>query len=604
MNHIPHAGHRTATPGAASHRTCGAVPELLKPEAEARLHWGVRLRATLTVIRQNLAHARLRLLLVGSLSALLWLVLCRLFFDGFVFIREAIPFSDLQEDLVRYVLGAFFLTLAVMLIFSSAIIMYGALFRGSDTAHLLTLPTRPERIFWMKYQETVFLSSWGFLFLGTPILVAYGQASQASWPYYVMMLPLMLAFVYIPAAIGAMLTLLVARFIARLRTILIGACVIAVFAGFVLLIRWIGDMQDGNLITVHWLNDTLNRLRLTQLRFLPSWWLTSGLLSYAHGQPSDGTMFFVLLTCNTLFLNQMVAWLAARLYRPLYQTVAGRRGKRRIRGKGFLRGALIDWFPLVPQHTRLLMAKDLKIFQRDPVQWLQSLIFVGLLVFYFLNMQRFYYERAYAQWVNMVSMLNLTVIGLLLSTFTTRFLFPLVSLEGPRFWVLGQLPIPRSSIVSSKLVYGIGVLLVPTAILVGLSDVMLRVDGYVMLSHQLTAALMCVGLSGIAVGLGARFPNFRENAPSRIAAGFGGTLNLIVSTFYNVLILALAALPSHLQFLSRGTGPVPVLGFRVTLDRWLEIWNWTGPPAAVMVCIAATYIPLSMGLKHFRNVEF
>ena len=40
----------------------------------------------------------------------------------------------------------------------------------------------------------------------------------------------------------------------------------------------------------------------------------------------------------------------------------------------------------------------------------------------------------------MVSFLNLSVVGLLLSTFTTRFIFPMISLEGRRFWILGLLP--------------------------------------------------------------------------------------------------------------------------------------------------------------------
>ena len=37
--------------------------------------------------------------------------------------------------------------------------------------------------------------------------------------------------------------------------------------------------------------------------------------------------------------------------------------------------------------------------------------------------------------------------------------------------------------------------------------------------HQSTCLMLCLGLSGIAVGLGARLPNLREQSPSRIAAG-------------------------------------------------------------------------------------
>ena len=40
-------------------------------------------------------------------------------------------------------------------------------------------------------------------------------------------------------------------------------------------------------------------------------------------------------------------------------------------------------------------------------------------------------------------------------------------------------------------------------------------------------------------------PNLREESPSKIAAGFGGTLNLVVSTLFILVVVLLTALPSH-----------------------------------------------------------
>ncbi len=160
---------------------------------------------------------------------------------------------------------------------------------------------------------------------------------------------------------------------------------------------------------------------------------------------------------------------------------------------------------------RLLIVKDLRLFRRDPVQWSQFLIFFGLLALYFLNTRRFSYDVNYAAWVNMISFLNLAVVGLILSTFTTRFIFPMISLEGRRFWILGLLPVRRDrrSFGASFCFASLGSLL-PCAVLVLLSDLMLRVSPLVIGVHQLTCVLLCSGLSGIAVGLGAKMPNLRE----------------------------------------------------------------------------------------------
>ena len=60
-------------------------------------------------------------------------------------------------------------------------------------------------------------------------------------------------------------------------------------------------------------------------------------------------------------------------------------------------------------------------------------------------------------WRNLVSFLNLSVTALILSTFTSRFIFPLLSLEGRNFWVLGLLPLGRAQILWGKFAFSVGI---------------------------------------------------------------------------------------------------------------------------------------------------
>jgi len=111
----------------------------------------------------------------------------------------------------------------------------------------------------------------------------------------------------------------------------------------------------------------------------------------------------------------------------------------------------------LPRDVRMLLVKDFRIFRRDPIQWSQFLIFFGLLGLYFVNIRRFSYNATYSA---MIGFLNLAVVGLILSTFTTRFIFPMVSLEGRRLWILGLLPIRRDAILWSKFLFaGLGSLI-------------------------------------------------------------------------------------------------------------------------------------------------
>src|SRR5207244_2670042 len=151
----------------------------------------------------------------------------------------------------------------------------------------------------------------------------------------------------------------------------------------------------------------------------------------------------------------------------------------------------------LPRDVRLLLVKDFRLFRRDAVQWSQFLIFFGLLGLYFVNIRRFSYNATYSA---MIGFLNLAVVGLILSTFTTRFIFPMISLEGRRLWILGLLPIRRDSILWSKFLFAAIGSLLPCTTLVLLSDFMLQIsEPVIYLSHQVSCIALCVGLSAIAV---------------------------------------------------------------------------------------------------------
>src|SRR5207248_6317316 len=121
-----------------------------------------------------------------------------------------------------------------------------------------------------------------------------------------------------------------------------------------------------------------------------------------------------------------------------------------------------------------------------------------------------------------------------------------LSLEGRKFWILGLLPLPRERLLWGKFAFAAtGGVMVGLA-LVTVSDLLLGMPAEAFALHLPTIAVLAVGLSGLSVGLGAIVPNFRETDPSKIAVGFGGTLNLIAGLLYLVLVLALMAAPYHL----------------------------------------------------------
>jgi len=215
---------------------------------------------------------------------------------------------------------------------SSAIILYSALFRSREAAFLLSLPARIERVFLHKFQEAILLSSWGFVLLGTPLLASYGLVARAPWYYFVLLLPLMVAFLYIPAAVGAVACLLLVHWLPSRRhaiVALLGVTALVAAGGF----AWsLVAIPESNILTASWLYDMLARLRFTEHRLMPGWWLSSGLLEAARGQWSESVMFLVLLISNALVCREVAVWTAGRIYRSAYSTLSsGPAGRKRAR---------------------------------------------------------------------------------------------------------------------------------------------------------------------------------------------------------------------------------------------------------------------------------
>jgi ABC-2 type transport system permease protein len=566
---------------------------------ESRAFWYLRRRLAANVLRQTLRESRLRLTLVLALSALFWAALFWLFATGFAFLGDhLITHAPTRVRAVGAIFNVFFLSLLVMLLFSAGIIVYGGLFRSRETEFLLMLPTHAQQVFVHKFQEAVVFSSWGFILLGSPMLVAYGLAESAPWYYFVMMLPLMIAFVQIPCALGAAACLAIVRWMPDRKVFVLAVLILGLLLLVVLLASSLLTHPKGAVMSADWFNDLLGRLQFSEQRLLPGWWLTSGLLEAADRQLSESVLYLTLLVANALFFHQVGVWTAARLFWPAFH------GSRAVRTQTLGLRLNVDRLVaaatlFLPRTIRLLIVNDLRLFRRDPVQWTQFLIFFGLLGFYFANIRKLSYDLSHATWVNMVSFLNLTVVGLILSTFTSRFVFPMISLEGRRLWLLARLPIRRGTILWSKFLFAALGSMIPCLALVALSDLMLRVMPAIFLLHLVICAMLCLGLAALAVGMGAKMPNLREDSPSKIAAGFGGTLNLVVSTIYIAAIVLLTALPCHFYLGALEADPNELV-FDQTL---LRVWIAGGALASLVLCGLATIVPLRMGIRAFERLE-
>jgi ABC-2 type transport system permease protein len=241
----------------------------------------------------------------------------------------------------------------------------------------------------------------------------------------------------------------------------------------------------------------------------------------------------------------------------------------------------------LPADVRALMVKDVRMFWRDTTQWGQSLMLFGLLGVYILNLRHFTSQISSPFWLHLISYLNLAACSLNLATLTTRFVFPQFSLEGKRLWIVGRAPLGLPRVVQTKYLLVTGASLIVTLGMIALSCHMLQMPWERTAYFAGAITVMTLTLNALALGLGVLYPNLREDNPSKIVSGFGGTLALVLSFLYIVASVLLLA--------------------------WGSPWRWNNklgdPP--ILLCftgfavlsIALGYLPLKFALRKLKDYE-
>jgi ABC-2 type transport system permease protein len=127
-----------------------------------------------------------------------------------------------------------------------------------------------------------------------------------------------------------------------------------------------------------------------------------------------------------------------------------------------------------------------------------------------------------------------------------------------------------------------------TVSLMTASSMMLRLSPHRIAFFDLAIAVPAAALCGLAVGLGALFPNLKEDNPSKIVSGFGGTLCLVISFGYIVIYVSLIAIPAlrrqmQIPFIISDSAPLLL---------------------ALLVSAVLLVVPLFLACRRVKNLEF
>jgi ABC-2 type transport system permease protein len=563
------------------------------------------------IMRRNILALREKSRLMVSVIALFvvgyWFAGYAIFHMGFLRLAEVPVIQVIVLDRMLYLFFAF---LFLMLIFSNMIIGYSTLFKSQETQWMLTLPVRSLDVFRWKLLETTLLASWAFLFLSAPLIVAYGRARQVEPDFYLKVFLLFVPFTVIPAALGSIAILVVARYLHRhvFKWALFGVSAVGIACGFLFLRPMQAeDLEQPQVVAA--IQQLLHNSRLTVQPMLPSYWVATSMIAWGEGWSGKGMFYFMVLLSNAMMATLVCVTVSRRLYydgwsrnhsQGHFQLGVPLLDKPINLPRTALVERLVNLWPRMHHATRALVIKDIRVFWRDTSQWSQYVIFFGLLGLYVLNLRSVAYDWNNEYWASFVSFLNLGASSMTLATLTTRFVFPQFSLEGKRLWMIGMVPYGLKRVLLEKFWLSSVCSAAITVPLMLASSWMLRIPGWLTLLFASTVIVMSFALCGIAVGIGALFPNFtsgstanrRDDDPARIVSGFGGTFCFILSLVYIILAIGSEVLPMYASFAANG--------FNDHGQPWGLVFSWI---FVALLSLVATTIPMSLALKKLESLE-
>jgi ABC-2 type transport system permease protein len=434
-----------------------------------------------------------------------------------------------------------------------------------------------------RIATTFVRASWFVLFAAAPLLLGY---TMAAHPLRAVPARLFLAFaihlvsLLPPALLGISAAIVIARWIParRVRT----ALVLLTVVGLSLVIfglramtpeRFLRPRIDPNLAI------TLSAVAEPASPWLPSGWAAEAIVM---ADPVAAAKI-LLLAAGALF----AAWVVIERMHAGGLDRLAREGKAPARRGGWLFATVLG---LLPQRARLVAAKDLRLFWRDPSQWTQLIILLALVVIYVFNFRQIKGEIGSYFLRDILSLVNLGMAGFVLVAVANRFVFSAISLEGKAIWLMKTSPYPASRLLVAKAWVSFWPLLILTETVTWLSNRALEVSAGYAATSALVVLLMTLGITSLGVGLGALAPRFDLRDPARIGMTPNGILFMGIGLLYVGLTVATLAarIVMNLQ------------RFRIIDAPWLVM----GPPLLLIALnLVVVFVPWRLGLARIEQME-
>lgn len=531
-----------------------------------------------------------RNLFLGAAGFLFWI---GIFIMSLRTLKYFQKIEGLGDILIFKLLSMLVLTSFSFLIFSSILTSLSKLYLSRDLALVHSMPVSGNRIFTARWIESTADSSWMVVIYTLPVFVALGIVNKAGFYFYLNTALALLSLSFISSGISSALVMATVFIIpaGRMKNILLFfgfTLFVTLFIAFRLLKpEQLVDPDVFSTVVVY-----LDTLKAPSSPLLPSTWVYDSIKESLSGTVKSSLFHSGLswsFVAVIIFINIFIADLIYCKGYSKTQTAAFRVFRYKDSDfplTGFLPGA-----------SRAFVVKEIKTFFRDQTQWSQLLLIGALVIIYIFNFSVLPLEKAPIKTIylqNLLSFLNMGLCLFVLTAVAGRFAYPAVSSERDAFWLVKASPVKIRTILWIKFFIYFFPLLVLSEILIVATNIILKVEPFMMVLSFISVFLMVPGIVSIGIGFGAAYPDFKSENPAQSVTSFGGLLFMMICAGYIMAVIILEAGPVYSIFMSA------VHGRPMTVLKW--IWTIVSFSMVIVVSIIAIFLPMKFGEKGLSKV--
>jgi ABC-2 type transport system permease protein len=442
-------------------------------------------------------------------------------------------------------LGVMLATLFVMIFLSAAVSSLGALFISSDVELTRSSPLSSSEFLRGKACDIGVSVAWMVCSFGLPSLIAFGNHQNGGALFMAMAPVVCVAYLSLAVLSGMIAALLFAAVLpsAKSKQLLI-ALFVASLGVFVSLVNSASSLTTAN--SSPSLTDSLLGVGFNP--WLPSTHCALAITALLKGDLREPSLY--LLECAGCLA---VVWLGLRaafaiFYERGLANTRHHRGLVKIHSR-FSQSAARILLPLCSTPSRAIISKEYKIFSRDLTHTVQLSLLLGVTFVYLYNYGALHEpanasEDILALWNIFLILSNVCLGALVITSICSRFVFPSVSMEGHSFWLIQSAPVALKEILKAKFTSWLLPVSCIGAVIFISGAMALNAEVPLVLASCAAGVILCHGLVGLGVGLGALFAQFEWEHSTQLATGLGSFLFMLASMFF----VALSMIPLGLMF--------------------------------------------------------